>query len=296
MGIINSMKKIFLMSFAVCLTFFCMSGCIPYLTYDNGADQKERKGTEYTVEELMAKALVNNSNLENIDDDDCTEEAMYAYNQMLGYVENDIGMEYKIYDFYHVNFKTEKSYVIKIVLIDNVPEMEEKGTNINISDPRIIMLSCDEDGRNVKSGVVPHLMASKWSEDIVAAIGEKFPEYHTNIFYVYLNNIYPYVSSFDYTDFYDYTYYYKEKERKYCDNVINVIVPVGTPESDASEIYKELLPILEKYFVTEVRIAAPADDEAYDRIIEEEKPEGNLYQFDSENVAWEKGFSVERTQ
>lgn len=294
----NQIKKSFICSCIALALIASFSGCFETNgTINDTISGKEIDHIGYTIDEIKAMALETNNSLDNISDDDITEEALHAYNQMLGYVENVVGVEYKVYDFYHVNFDSVKGYVIKIVIAEDVDYVEAQSPDSAYNyKEEIIMLSCDEDGTNVSSGLVPHLMAHQWTNDIVSEIETEFPEYHVNPWYVGLYAIVPDVKYEKHEDFYDYYYYYDIDTYNGSgyfeyDNCINIIVPTDTPESSSEAIYEDIKPILEKYCVTDVDIIAPKSEDVLNRIIEEEKITGNNYDYDDE-MEWISSYNV----
>lgn len=252
--------------------------------------------TSYSIEDIKSLASKANA-LDNIKDDDCTDEALKAYNIMLGYAENVADFEYKVYDFYHVDFPTVKSYVVKLISSSDNEEIKDDEKLIT-SDYRIVMLNCNEDGTDVHSQIEPKLMARRWIEDLSAAVTAEYPDYHINGQYISLDHIVPHVSKESYSDRSDYTYFFKDdfyesgRYKKYS-NGVNVIVPPDTPEGSAQKIYSELEYILRKYCVTSVNIYAPTDSEAYDRLLDEENLTSNRYIYNDKNIKWKKIYKIE---
>lgn len=262
------------------------------------AEKANWKPAEYTIDDLINMGLERNGKLDNLTDDDCTGEALNAYNIMLGYVESVTNMDYKIYDFYHVDFDAVKSYVVKIVVGDKIEEVENSSEPLSANDKRSVMLSCNEDGKGVKSQLETYLMARKWTEDLAADLAEQFPDYHMNTRYINIEYMSPHVQNEKYTDIYDYTYFYKDdfyknKHQSY-DNGINIIVPAGTAPESSQEIYEELKGILTKYCVTEADILSPANPQAYEKMLEEEQMTGNSYKFkaDKNYIQWLDTFKI----
>lgn len=290
------MKKIVLRLFLPVIFLSMLTGC-----FFPGAGSKSRKEdwkpTDYTVEDLMGMALDCNGKLDDVTDDDCTERALKAYNILLGYVESVTDMDYKIYDFYHVDFDTVKSYVVKIIVGDKIDEVENRAEPLSADDTTPIMLTCNEDGSNVASQLEPYLMTRKWEEDIKADIAEKFPEYHLNTWYIQIEHMVPRVRKEKYDDICDYTYFYDddfyESKYKYYDNEINIIVPPGTDSEKAEEIFEEAKQNLMKYCVTKVYIVCPASQQDYERMLSEEEMTGNLYIYkDDDEVQWIDVFNI----
>ena len=261
-------------------------------TSKNGPDWKP---TAYSIDEIKGLSLAKNNMLDYINDDDITDEALKSYNILLGYTENVIGVNYKLYHFYHVDFETVKSYVIKIVLEDWVDDFEAE-SSIDATDERVIMLSCNEGGTDVQSGIEPFLMTRKWTEDLSHDFSLEFPDYHINTWYINLDYMVPHVSVEKYTDFSDYTYFYNEDfykgKNKYYTNSINVILPAGK-EEDVENIFNKVKPILKKYCVTAVTFIASKDETAFQKLIDTEEMTGNNYSYDTDNIEWSKFFKVE---
>lgn len=252
------------------------------------------ESASYTISDINSLASTVNK-LDNTKDDDCTDEALNAYNIMLGYAENEANFtDYKIYDYYHVNFDSVKGYVIKLLDNDFNSSLAEDSI-VTTSDENVIMLSCDEDGSDVKSEIEPKLMAKKWTEDITNEFSASFPQYHINAGYISLNYLCPNVLPENYSDRSDYTHFFKDNfydsKFTFYDNHVNVMVSAGTKEEDAQKIFEEIKPVMKKYFVTSVKIFAPVSSEAYDMILEEEVLAGNSYDY-NDSVEWQKGFKI----
>lgn len=292
------MKKLVLLIILPLLCLNMLTGCF----FPNTGNRKRKidwEPTGYTAEDLMEMALEHNGELDNVTDDDCTEKALRAYNIMLGYVESVTDLDYKIFDFYHVDFDTVKSYVVKIVVGDKIEEIENSSEPLSANDERPIMLTCNENGTDVRSQLETYLMARKWTEDLTADITEQFPEYHINTWYIQIEHMVPHVNTEKYTDIYDYTYFYKddfyENKYKYYDNGINIIVPSGTDSERSGDIYQELKPVLMKYCVTEVNILCPASQQAYEKMLNEEEMTGNSYVFKADEkdfIQWINTFHI----
>lgn len=280
---------------AVILSIMILCGCSFRINRSSKRDQNWDP-TSYSIEDIKSFASKVNA-LDNIKDDDCTDEALNAYNIMLGYAENAADFEYKVYDFYHVDFPTVKSYVVKLISSSDNEEIKDDEKLIT-SDYRIVMLTCNEDGTDVQSEIEPKLMARRWIEELSAAVTAEYPDYHINGQYISLDHIVPHVFKESYSDRSDYTYFFKNDfyesgDYKYYDNVINVIVPPDTPEESAQKIYSELEYILRKYCVTSVNIYAPTDSEVYNRLLDEENLTSNRYNFNDNDIKWKKIYKIE---
>lgn len=280
---------------AVILPIIMLCGC-SFLFNRSSRRVPNWDSTSYSIEEIKSLASKVNA-LDNINDDDCTDEALKAYNIMLGYAENAADFEYKVYDFYHVDFPTVKSYVVKLISSSDNEEIKDN-EKLTTSDCRIVMLTCSEDGTDVRSQIEPKLMARRWMKELSAAVTAEYPDYHVNGQYISLDYIVPHVFKESYSDRSDYTYFFKDDfyesgDYKHYDNVINVIVPPDTPEESAQKIYSELEYILRKYCVTSVGIYAPNNSGTYERLLDEEALTGNHYNFNDDDIKWKKIYKIE---
>lgn len=276
-----------------CLLF--TSGCALFRAL---AAKINWESTDYSIDDIKAMGIQNDDNcrLGDEEDDDCTKQALKAYNVMLGYVENQVDFDYKVYDFYHVNFDSVKSYVIKIVPEDRA-ELAEQDAGYTLSDEEILMLSCNEQGTKVEGQIETYLMARRWTEELTAEFAESFPEYYLNTQYISLDHFVPSVTAENYTDRDDYTHFFKEdfyeSSISFYDNIVNVIVPADADESKAKEIYSDIEPILRKYYVSEVNIVSPVSDEIRNKWLAEEEISGNYYYYyKDDEKKWLEHFSL----
>lgn len=287
-------NKIAAFAAAVCLTVIGC-GCSPGSS--GNSSKADWESTNYTADELDAMGIQSKDNckLGNETDDDRSKEALRAYNYMLGYAENKTGFEYKIYDYYHVDFDSVKSYVVKIVPKDRA-ELAEQDENYKLADAEILMLSCSEKATKMKGQIETYLMARRWTEELTAEMKKSFPDYHLNTWYISLDHLVPSVIAEKYSDSSDYTHFFKddfyEGNIKFYDNCVNLIVPVGTDAEKAEKIFSDAEPILRKYCVTDVRIFSPKSDEIYDKWLSEEEVSGNNYDFKDDEFMWRKYFSL----
>ena len=215
--------------------------------------------------------------------ENCTKEALRAYNRMLIYLDS-LQISYKIYDFYYVS--QFENYILKVILSDWILEYQrDKTQNQRGAEPFILMLSCKKDGTNMESTVIPFLMARKMQEDIKEEFKIHFPDYHINFFYLNLDVVNSSVNKYGLEDKENYHLYY-QNSRLYS-NVLNIVVPVGTQIEDADSIYEQVKPLLIKYHITQVNILATPDENAYQRLIDRELITNNHYLYkDKEEVAW----------
>lgn len=285
-------RKLLLPAAAACLLF--TSGCA---LFRSPAAKINWESTDYSIDDIKAMRIQSEDNCKIGDesDDDCTKQALKAYNVMFGYVENQADFDYKVYDFYHVNFDSVKGYVIKIVPEDRA-ELAEQDAGYTLSDEEILMLSCSEQGTKVKGQIETYLMARRWTEELTAEFAESFPEYHLNTQYISLDYVVPSVTAENYTDRDDYTHFFKENfyesSISFYDNIVNVIVPADADESKAKEIYSDIEPILRKYYVSEVNIVSPVSDEIRDKWLAEEEISGNYYYYKDDEKQWLEHFSL----
>lgn len=270
----------------LCITL--LVGCFATGDYNKRPSQS----SGYTIDEIISKGTKNNR-LDDNTAEDISDKALKAYNFILGYTENIVHQDYKVFDFYYSQYTD--SYVIKIIIGDEV-ESAEKVEQLATSDVRVIMLSCNSRATALQSGIETHLMARKLSEDLGTELLEGYPDYHLNSWYINLDYICPKSYNGKYDDPSDYTYYYKEdfydSKIKFYENTVNVIIPCGVNKEDAVKIKEDIKSILKKYYITSVNIVCPRDDTAYDNIIENEKISGNNYLYDKDNVEWVAPFNV----
>lgn len=290
------MKLGFKSSTAFVFTLVMLCGCM--FSFKRSNKKPNWDSASYSIDEIKELAAKVNG-LDNVKDDDCTDEALRAYNIMLGYAENTAKFDYSVYDFYHVDFPDLKSYVIKLIRSDDAEELMDGGKLLP-NDSRIIMMTCHEDGTDVQSQIEPKLMARRWIEELSAAVENEHTDFHVNAQYISIDHIVPHVSEEKYSARSDYTYFfkddfYKSGKNKIYDNIVNIIVPPDMPEESVCYAYMELESILKKYCVTAVNFYAPNDDETFDRLIDEEVPSsGNYYLFKDDDIKWYKTYKIEK--
>lgn len=228
----------------------------------------------YTLEELYAKENPSFSALHDEDPHDIDETALKAYNLMLGEVEDKIGTDYYIYDFYYVDFTGMESYAIKI--------LPNPWTNVREGDA--VMLFCKPDGSGLESGLDWFLAARHWSQDLEKELSRTVPDSHFNTWYVAFDYMVTTRSGWPS----DYKYLLSQMQR--YDLSINLIVPAGTPESEADEIYSKISGILSRYEVTVTDIVCPESDEVMQEFLNEERVSGNSYTYD-DRVEWMRTYT-----
>ncbi len=282
---------------AAVLSVLFLSGCSLLALGDKASS--DWKSTDYTVEQIeeMGVDSPENCRLGDESDDDCTKEALKAYNVMLGYAENVADFEYKVYDFYYAEYT--EHYVIKIVPKDRAKLAENGG--YTLCDEEILMLSCNENATAVQSGIETYLMSRRWTQELKEAMSESFPEYHFNTQYVSLDYIVPNVKTESITDRSDYTYFFKDdfyssitrSSVTFYGNIVNVIVPTDIEKEKAQEIFADIEPILREYCVTEAEIISPKNDEVFKKWQEDETVSGNYYTYKGDDeLNWIEFFSI----
>ncbi len=246
--------------------------------------------TAYTADDLPGLMPEHYSLPHTPDADDTGAEALRAYNILLGYLENELQISYQLCDYYYVDFdEIPNCYVIKVVPDGEAPDRYEAGK----VPENAVMLSVYPDGTHAESGVVPHLMARKWTADLRAEFAKLHPEWHLNTEYLVLDHIAPAVSGTEYPDIRDYRFFLEgERPIGSRDMTVNLILPVGTPEADAEAVFAEAEPLLMKYHATFVLLVTPQDDAAMEKLLAEEAQSGNYYEFHAVPLAWSKGFPV----
>ncbi len=252
------------------------------------------KAANYQAADLKTLMLPDFTDPTPPDADDVSEEALHAYNILLGYLENEISVSYQLCDYYYVDFdEIPKAYVIKVIPDNEKPAELDSG---NIPE-NAVMLTCKKDGSNPQSGVVPHLMARQWTKDLQAELAKLYPDWHLNTWYLMPDNICPGIKSGQYADIRDYSEILKKiAESQYgCDMYINILLPAGTAESDAEHFMEAVKPLMQSYSVSNVTFVAPANDDALKEFLAEEKWSGNTYSYAGEKAAWTKSFPVSGT-
>ena len=214
---------------------------------------------EYTLDEINAKFHPVFFNYEReFKEEYVSEDALHAYNVMLGYAERIFDREYYVYDYYYADWTDPPhSWLIKIVPYDMARAAEEEDHNLYITEP--ISLFYKEDGSEVLSTVEPYFMEQKWYADLEHELSENFPELTFELAISAFEGYYPNVLNERFDGFSDYTcvinndFYGRADEFEYG-NIIDVILPMETGKNEAAEIFEQIKPILIKYCVTEVRV------------------------------------------
>lgn len=82
----------------------------------------------YTLDEIDAKFHPVLYNYERVfKPDDVSEDALHAYNVMLGYAEGILGQEYYVYDYYYADWtEPPNSWLIKVVPYDMARTAEDR--------------------------------------------------------------------------------------------------------------------------------------------------------------------------
>lgn len=227
------------------------------------------EASSYTLDEINAKLHPVLYNYERVfKADDVSEDALHAYNVLLGYAERILGQEYYVYDYYYADWgELPFAWLIKIVPYEMARTAEEEERNYLYVDEPLSMFYY-EDGSEVASTIEPYYMARKWYSDLEREMAESFPDYQLELRISELDNIYPDVLKERFTDISDYTYiinenFYDRSDEWEYGNIIDVMIPIGTEQSGAAEIFGQIKPILTDYCVTKVNIyTLTADDDA----------------------------------
>lgn len=225
------------------------------------------ESTVYTMDEINAKFHQTFYNDEReFKAEDISDDALHAYNVMLGYAERILGQEYYVYDYYYADWNDPPfSWVIKVVPYEMARTAEAEERSLYFDEP-LSLFYC-ENGSEVISTIEPYYMALKWDADFKRDMAESFPDYQLEVEISELECIYPNVLKERFDDISDYSYiinesfYDKIAEWEYG-NIIGVIPPSDTKQKDAAKIFEQIKPILTRYCVTEVNIfTLTADDD-----------------------------------
>ncbi len=247
----------------LCAVLFC--GC---------SDKKAASGlpgqywetAEYTMEEINAKYRLGLCNDERIRKaDDVSEDALRAYNILLGYAERVIGTDYYVYDYYYADWTDPPhSWLIKIVPYEMAEIADDEERGLYIDEP--VTLIFKEDGSKVNSTIEPYLMEKKWFAELENEMSESFPEYEIELEISEFEHLYPDILRDKFADPSDYGYlinenFYDNLSEWEYGNIINVRLPEGTEQSGAAKAFERIKPTLAGYCVTEVRMFAVTDGE-----------------------------------
>lgn len=289
------MKAKGLFAVAVALPVIMLCGCGEK---SNLPDNIYWTPTSYSLSEIQEKYCRYKFDDEReLEAKDITAEAVEKYNILLGYVETILNKDYYVYDFYYVYWVDPPSWVIKVVPEDIVERELNAEEVTNFYSDDILMLSYNEDG-SIESGIEPYYMAERYIGDLKNEFAEKYPDYGVEMSYSVLYEYYPVITEERIEDIDDYTCvindsFYDNRDEWSYDNEINIIVPPGTPQEEAYNIYLETEPVLKKYCVTEVNICAPVDENARNQWAEEEYTHSNVHLYD-DNADWVETFYIQQ--
>ena len=251
-----------------------LTGCSFSFSGSSDSSSSSAIQTDYSLDEL--KAMLNEEGMiseyiSDRGDADYSDEAVKAYNSMLTYAEEKLGgRDYKLFDLYYVD-QTDH-YVVKLVL----DEYKNSGDTENAP----VMLSCNRDGRAIKSHVEGFVYAREWEKALAGEINALYPDYHLNSFYLLS----------DYVSLNDGENKYKTenigKEELSGDWSVNIIPPAGTSKDEFSKSYKDIKPILDKYSVSELTVYVPDSKTQREQIIRDETITNNCYYYTSTSSGW----------
>lgn len=235
-------------------------------TFNYGFSKEYWKSASYSMDDIKAKvhpALYYDKR--EFKPDDYSDDALRAYNSMLGYAEKIVGTEYYVYDYYYADWTDPPhSWVIKIVPYEMARRAESEERRLYVDEP--ISLFYDEDGSEVTSCLEPYYMERKWFDDLSRELTESFPDYQLGLRISVFEGIYPNVLETRFDDPSDYTYIINESFYDRLDewdygNVIYVILPSGTEQDSAAEVFEQIKPLFMRYCVTAVDICTLSEDE-----------------------------------
>ncbi len=277
----KSLKRVYRSLFLCVIAAFSalLCGCSDGKTEKTGLTGQYWESASYTLDEINAKfhpTLYNDER--EIKDADVSDDALRAYNVMLGYAERILGQEYYVYDYYYADLAEPPfSWVIKVAPYEMAETAEAEERGLYFDEP-LCLFYC-EDGSEVNSTIEPYYMAQKWFADLERDMKESFPDYQIEDQITEFEAIYPNVLKERLDDKSDYSYLINESfydriaEWEYG-NIIDVILPSNTKQSDAAMIFEQIKPILTRYCVTEVKIYTLTEDE---------------------DVVWEEKFTLDNT-
>lgn len=265
---------------AVLSVLFC--GCSAYKTdagasfgapepFTHGISKEYWKSTTYSMDDIKAKfhpTLFNDER--EFKADDFSDDALRAYNSMLGYAERILGTEYYVYDYYYADWTDPPhSWLIKIVPYEMARTAESEDRKLYIDEP--ICLFYDEGGDSMRSCLEPYLMEQKWFDDLSRELTESFPDYRTELRISVFQEIYPDVLETQFDDPSDYTYiindsFYDRLDEWDYGNGIYVILPGDMGQDGAAEVFEQIKPLLTRYCVTDVDICTLTEEEYIDRV------------------------------
>ena len=257
--------------------YICLLLCAVILLCGCSAEKEPERGlpgqywqsAAYTIDDINVKfhsVLYNDERIRKFDD--MSEDALKAYNVLLGYAESVIGGDYYVYDYYYADWTDPPhSWLIKIVPYEMARTAESEGRELYIDEP--ITLFFKEDGSEVNSTIEPYLMEKKWFSELKNEMSESFPEYKVELAISEFEHLYPDILTEKFSDPSDYTYlineefYNKLSEWEYG-NIIDIQLPAGTDQSGAAGAFERIKPTLTRYCVTQVRMFAVTDGEYSD--------------------------------
>ncbi|MGN0610150.1 MAG: hypothetical protein ACI4JI_00070 [Ruminiclostridium sp.] len=264
---------------------------------DSTVSEPYWKATTYTINEINAKSHPTFHNDERtLRPVDLSDDALHAYNVMLGYAENILGQDYYVYDYYFADWTDPpNSWIIKVIPYDIAEKAEAEDRSPSFSD-EILSLFYKEDGTEINSTIEPYYMARHWMADLKRDVAKSFPDYHVELQISELDNIYPNVLTDNLVGICDYTYiindgFYDKRDEWIYGNIINIIAPAGTKQSDSDNIFEQLKPILKSYCVTEVYLYTPKTKEGFDEWAEYEGITQNDHTL-SEQLYWVEHYTI----
>lgn len=263
---------------AVLAASMLLTGCSLTTSSDSSGTSSvssSYSAASYTLDDLKAKLNedgMQSQFLKDRTDRDFTDEAVKAYNEMLGYAENVLGNnDYKLFDMYFV--ESTNDYVAKIVL------NEYKNSKDTENAP--IMLSCNKNGENLRSMLEGFLYSREWTKKLSQEVNDSVPDHcHLNTYYLSGDNIA--ISPGNKT--YDLSGVGNSKPDG--DWKINLILDPGTSKADFENIYPKLKPVLDKYGANELNVLVPKDKDAYNKFLTDENITNNCYYFTEDGIDW----------
>jgi hypothetical protein len=275
---INMKKKIIAAALAIAMS---LTGCSLSTSSDNSGSSSKSSSSasfdaaSYSLDELKAMIDEDGMRSEFMDkrtEKDYSDEAVGAYNSMLGYAESILGKDsYKLFDMYYVDETDD--YVVKIVL--------NEFRNSKDTENAPIMLNCDKEGKNIRSMLEGFLYAREWTKQLEQEINETVPDYcHLNSYYLVSDHIAITSGSntYDISDI--------GKTKPSGDWKINLILKAGTSKDSFEKNYEALKPVLDKYGVNEVNVLVPKDNDAYQKLLTNETITNNCYYFTEDGIDW----------
>ena len=309
-----------LVAFSVCLVLnLTLTGCQSKEERDqqllarfNSQRPNDWEYTSYSIDEIRTFS----GRYNDFDDISSTERnsiAVRNYNIILGYIENVLNLDYKIYDLrYDTSYN---AYAIDFAVLDQINHNDALSEDDKL-DLEYVTITCDDEQHLIRSNVEEYMMQHKWVNDIKEEFNDKFSEvvrYYANEetgdidmlagrYYLNANRLslcdelrtiksvdYDYDNIDDYTVLLDSETYI---ERGYSPRMaVNVFITPGTPIEEKDEILMEIEPVLKKYCVTDLHLICPDEDCDLRSLFMEERAFGNEYsgiQYKNNgDVAWQ---------